>query len=144
MPGQRRGPVAVELEGAAKLRRALKKAGHDLTELKAEHAKIAKLVAGRAAMRAPVKTGRLRESIRSSGTNAAAVVRAGRASVPYAGPIHWGWPSRPKPAKGWRGGPIKATPFIYDAADDTRQQWEHVYLAYLEHVISQIEGAPGP
>jgi hypothetical protein len=24
----------------------------------------------------------------------AAVVRAGRASVPYAGPIHWGWPSR--------------------------------------------------
>jgi hypothetical protein len=72
--------------------------------------------------------------VRGSGTQAAAIVRAGRAAVPYAGPIHWGWPSRH----------IKAQPWLYDAAVASQEQWTGVYLAALEKIIDDIEGAPGP
>jgi phage gpG-like protein len=137
-------PLVLPVEGARTLRSTLKKAGHDLEQLKRIHAQVAQMVAGRAASLAPHRSGRLANTIRSSGTNAAAIVRAGRNAVPYAGPIHWGWPSRPKPAKNWRGGPIKANPFIYTAAENTQPSWEHIYLAALETIIRQIEGAPGP
>lgn len=124
----------LEVQGLRTLRRTLKQSAGDLEQLKKAHAEVARIVADRAADRAPARTGRLRETIRASGTNSAAIVRAGRSAVPYAGPIHWGWPARH----------IKAQPFIYTAANETQPAWEIAYLAHLEHIIAQIEGAPGP
>lgn len=57
---------------------------------------------------APKLTGRLAGSIRASATARAGVVRAGSASVPYAGPIHWGWPRHH----------ISPHPFLVDALQD--------------------------
>jgi hypothetical protein len=54
--------------------------------------------------------------------------------VPYAGPIHWGWPARH----------IKAQPWLADTAASTQSTWEGTYLSALEHIIDSIEGAPGP
>lgn len=131
---------AVEVEGLRTLRRTLKAAGHDLADLKAAHAQVAQVVVRAAESRAPVgdgrsgPPGRLKASLRGSGTQSAAVVRAGRSALPYAGPIHWGWPRHH----------ITAQPFIYDAAVASQEQWTGKYLAALEHIIDQIEGAPGP
>lgn len=125
---------AMEVEGARQLRRTLKRAGADLADLKAAHADVAALVASRARPRAPRRTGALDATTRSSGTQAAAIVRAGTAGVPYAGPIHWGWPARG----------ITAQPWIADTAADTEDAWARTYLRALEHIIDQVEGAPGP
>lgn len=85
----------VHVVGLRELRQALRRLPPDFTvELKSLHADAARIVERNAASRAPVRTGRLRASIRSSGTQRTGVVRAGRKAVPYAGPIHWGWPAR--------------------------------------------------
>jgi hypothetical protein len=131
MPGS--SPVAT-VEGLRTLRRSLKAAGVSLQDLKDAHAQVAQLVVSAAAPNAPHRTGALAASTRGSGTQSAAIVRAGRASVPYAGPIHWGWPSRH----------IKAQPWLYDAAVASQEQWTGVYLTALQHIIDDIEGAPGP
>jgi phage gpG-like protein len=50
------------------------------------------------AARPPTRSGALAGTIRASKTKTKAVVRAGYASVPYAGVIHYGWPARNIPA----------------------------------------------
>lgn len=61
--------------------------------LKAANNEAANIVAQAAKQNAVFKnsTGRLVRSIRPMSTITTAIVRAGSASVPYAGPIHWGW-----------------------------------------------------
>jgi hypothetical protein len=125
---------AVEVQGLRTLRKNLKAAGVSLQDLKDAHAAVARVVVAAAAPRVPVRTGRLAGTLRGAGQQGAAVVSAGRAAVPYAGPIHWGWPARG----------IKAQPFIQDAAVASREQWTGTYLSALEKIIDSIEGAPGP
>jgi spore germination cell wall hydrolase CwlJ-like protein len=43
---------------------------------------------------APVRSGRLRNTIRGNRAKAKAIVIAGRAKTPYAGAINYGWPKR--------------------------------------------------
>lgn len=125
---------AVQVEGARKLRASLKAAGLGVQDLKDAHKVVADQVLDAAKPVTPRRTGRLAASMRSSGTQGAAIVRAGGARVPYAGPIHWGWPRRH----------IAAQPWLADTADRTQNRWEATYLAALEHIIDRIEGAPGP
>jgi hypothetical protein len=49
------------------------------------------IVASEARSLVPVKTGKLKRSIRTSKTLNKVEVKAGGAKVPYANPIHWGW-----------------------------------------------------
>jgi hypothetical protein len=125
---------AVTVDGLRTLRKSLKAAGLKLDDLKAAHAAVAQIVVREAAPHAPRRKGALAATTRGSGTQSAAVVRAGLAAVPYAGPIHWGWPSRN----------ITAQPWLYDAAVDSRERWTGQYLSALEDIIATIEGAPGP
>jgi hypothetical protein len=125
---------ALQVEGARTLRATLKRAGVQLSDLRAAHADVAQLVHARAQPKAPRRSGRLAGTERPAGTQSAAIVRAGFAATPYAGPIHWGWDKRH----------IKAQPWIYDAAVSTKGQWEAKYMAALEHIINTVEGAPGP
>lgn len=129
-----RPAVGLEVEGLRTLRRSLKAAGLSLADLKQAHNEVAQLVVRAASPSAPHRTGALVATTRGSGTQSAAVVRAGRSSVPYAGPVHWGWPSHH----------IVAQPWIYNAAVRSRDQWTGTYLRALEHIIDKIEGAPGP
>jgi len=74
-------------------------------------------------------------SIRTTGTKTGGYVRAGsRKAVPYAGPVHFGWPTRPNPAKGWRGGPIRPNPFLYDALDARREQVQDMFYKGITKV----------
>lgn len=120
----------IRLLGGRKLRSSLKRAGLDVDDLKAAHAAAAKYVEEVAVTRAPVVTGTLLATLRSSGSKTKATVRAGNAKVPYAGPIHWGWPDRN----------ISPNTFITDAAQSSEGQWSQIYMDALDKIISQIEG----
>lgn len=120
----------VKVEGARELRATMKKAGDDLADLKAANAAAAGIVAPAAAGRAPVRTGRLAATVRPAGTKTAAIVRAGRAAVPYAGPIEFGWP----------GHNIEAQPFITTAAHDTEPEWTEVYWTAINRIINRVRG----
>jgi hypothetical protein len=64
------------------------------TTSKDAFSEIASEGAEKAAEFAPKRTGRLASDIRGNRAKGKAVVTAGRASVPYAGPINYGWPAR--------------------------------------------------
>lgn len=127
--------VGVRIEGAAQLRRTLKQAGGDLAQLKAANQAAALTVAEHAAILAPRRTGRLARTIRASGTNTAGVVRTGNnrksvGGVPYAGPIHWGWPARN----------IPANEFVTEAAEATEPVWLGAYEAAMLDAINNVKG----
>nr|WP_232781667.1 HK97 gp10 family phage protein [Bifidobacterium breve] len=106
-----------------------------MQDLKDANRRAADIVAPAAKAKAPRRTGRLAASVRAGATQKAGVVRAGRKSVPYAGPINYGWPKRH----------IKATLFINKAAKATEPQWTEAYRAAVERIIqdiySQTQGA---
>jgi len=118
----------LEVRGARQLRDAMKEAGMSLDDLKPVHGRAAAVVAAAARSRAPVRSGRLAGSVRSSGTRRAGVVRAGRARIPYAGPIHWGWPRRH----------IAANTFLTDAAAATEPVWVEMYVHDVEQLLDRV------
>lgn len=123
--------AGVKVEGGRQLRRTLKRAGADLDDMKAVNAAVAQMVAAAAAAAAPHRTGALASTVRGNRAQSRATVSAGRAKVPYAGPIHWGWPARG----------IAGQPFIADTAQATEPRWTAMYAQGVERIISKVEGA---
>ena len=107
-----------EIEGLREVQKALNKFS-DATrkEMKSTHLQAAEIVVGASKRFVPIKTGALAQSIRASAVMTGGRVRVGSASVPYAGPIHFGWPARS----------IKPQPFIYDALDTRRGEVSRLY-----------------
>lgn len=125
------GAPILEVRGARRLRRDLKRAGDDLEELKATHARVAAIVAATATSTAPRRSGRLAATVRPAGTKTQAVIRAGYARVPYANPIHWGWPRRG----------IRANPWLSEAAQTTEPAWYRAYALHVDQLLNRVEGA---
>lgn len=113
--------MTIRVEGVSEVRRALRKMDGGAQDLKEAHAEGAAVVAAEARALVPYRTGVLAGSIRSSGQARAGVVRAGRASVPYAGPIHFGWAKHG----------ISPQPFLYEAADRRADEVRDRYLRGL-------------
>lgn len=124
----------IEVVGARELRSTLKRAGEDLGDLKAAHAAAAQLVTATSRPKAPRRTGTLSGSVRGSGTSTAAIIRAGGARVPYAGPIHFGW----------RAHNIEPQPFISEAAQSTEPAWTALYTRAVDRILDKVKGAPAP
>ncbi|WEV67969.1 HK97 gp10 family phage protein [Bifidobacterium sp. ESL0769] len=120
----------IEIKGASQLARTLRKAGADAKDLKDVNRKAADVVVPVAKGGVPVRSHRLENSIRSGATQKAGVIRAGRKSVPYAGPIHWGWP----------GHHIKPHTFLTDAAKSTEPEWTELYEQEIKKIIEQVQG----
>ena len=120
--------TGVKVTGAAELRRALRRMGDDLADLKAVHREASEMVAGEARSGAPVLTGRLRKTIRSGATKTRAYVSAGRKAVPYAAPIHFGWPARN----------IEAQPFLYDASDAKAEDVAALYIKRVDELVRRV------
>lgn len=89
-----RDPVTIRVEGLTLLTRQLKALGLEIDDLKDAFSTIASQGAQLAAHFAPKRTGRLAGDIRGNRAQSKAVVTAGRVSVPYAGPINYGWAAR--------------------------------------------------
>ena len=122
---------AVEVIGAKKLRSTLRKAGADMKDLTAVHREVGGIVAGAARPTTPRRSGRLASTVRAGATQTAAITRAGYARVPYAQPIHWGWPRRG----------IRAQPWLTVAAQSTEPTWFARYEAGIESILAKIQGA---
>lgn len=121
----------LQVRGLRELQKSLKAVGEDLTELKALNGKAAQIVADAAGPGTPRRTGRLGASVRVGATNRAGIVRAGKASVPYAGVIHWGWARRG----------IKAQPWLADAAASSEGRWTDAYRSGIEDLLEKVQGA---
>lgn len=130
-----------EVEGGRQLRQTLKQADEQLADLKRAHAEAAQIAAEASAQLAPRRSGKLAATIRSSGTKTAGIIRAGRKSVPYAAPIHWGWNTRPSARRGWRGGTIDANPFLSTGAKDSEGRWIRVYERHVAEALEKVKGA---
>lgn len=85
---------SVRVEGLTQTLRALEQAGAEVSDLKSVMGGIAAEGASLVARYAPRRSGRLAGTARGNKAKAKAVVLAGRARVPYAGPINYGWPKR--------------------------------------------------
>jgi HK97 gp10 family phage protein len=129
------GGGAVQIEGLRETLRDLRDLGKDAKEdMKETHRRAGEIVAAAAKPLAPVRTGALSKTIVSSPTQYQGRVRIGRgASVPYAGPIHFGWPARG----------IRPQPFIYDALDGRREQVLQTYESRIGDLIARHNLAPG-
>ena len=114
-----------------------------LDELKDANQRAGEIVADEARRRAPRRSGKLAGSIKSARTQSGVAVSVGRKSIPYARPIHFGWATRPNRAKGWRGGPIRPNPFLYDAVDARQEQVVATFAAQLERVAAKVERLAG-
>lgn len=84
----------VRVEGLNALVRNLQTLGLELDDLKDAFGEIARQGAEYASSFAPRRSGALAASIRPNRAKNKAVVSAGRARVPYAGAINYGWPAR--------------------------------------------------
>jgi hypothetical protein len=120
----------VRVEGLNNLVRTMKRAGEDIAALKEAHARAGEIVAHEAEVIAPRRSGRLAGTIRAARQVRRARVQAGRSSVPYAGPIHWGWPARN----------IEANPFLSIAARNTEPRWVAQYRADVQKALDQVKG----
>lgn len=115
----------IKIEGAKQLQRALRQVEGGTASLKDAHLAGAKIVEREAVWIAPRRSGVLAGDVRSSGQVRQGVVRAGRASVLYAGVIHFGWPKRN----------IAPQPYLYDAVDSRRQEVLDVYGVQVNKAI---------
>lgn len=123
--------VAVKVEGLGQLVRDLKAAGGSIDDLKAANQAASRIVLDASRSRVPHRSGRLAASGRINRALKKANVLYGSASVPYAGPVHWGWPSRHIPAQ----------PFVVDAAEATQPEWLETYEREIQKVLDDIKGA---
>lgn len=124
------GATTVHIEGLSNLVRTLQRAGEDVSDLKDAHRAAGEIVQREAEARAPRRSGALAGSVRAARQVRRARVQAGTSRVPYAGPIHWGWPSRQ----------ISSQPFVSEAAQATESQWIAQYRRDVEAALAKVKG----
>lgn len=121
----------VEIEGLSRFITTCKRAGVDMANFKTANQRTGEIVASTARFLAPRRSGNLALSIRSSAQARRVRILAGDTGVPYAAPIHWGWPSRN----------IAANPFASKAAQATESIWTTAYQKELAAIVAKVQGA---
>jgi len=123
--------VAIYVD-SAKLQKALKEVGPEMiAELKEGNKALGEIVGDRARQLVPVRSGALQKTIKATKSAGGARVNAGTPSltskVPYAGPIHWGHPSRS----------IESQPFLSDALDDVKDEVIEAYNDMISDLLKK-------
>lgn len=138
---------SVTVEGLREVRKELRdfddRVGKEA--LKSAHKTLADRVVRKALPRVPVRTGRLKASVRGLGSVTAARGKAGSAAVPYAAAIHWGegmgninastGATFGRPARNIRG-----RPFLWDAIDSLEHEAVEEYAHQLDQLINRMRG----
>jgi HK97 gp10 family phage protein len=120
-------PAGIKVKGYKEAIRALQAIGVPAAEIKAAGSEAGEIVANEARSQAPVRTGRLRNSIRvSKALNRVSVSAGNNRTIPYANPIHWGWFKRN----------IKPQPFFIKALGITRDEVYQNYYRSLDKLIA--------
>lgn len=117
------------IDGLREIQRDMRRLGDDTkTAMKPTHQQAADIVAEGARRRAPVRSGRLRKSIKGTAVMTGGRVRIGYGGGEpslYAGPIHFGWPARR----------IRPQPFVYDELDARRPEVVQLYAERISELI---------
>ena len=128
--------MAVAIEGLKEMQAALRAA--DLKrEMSAASKQVGNDLAASIKSAAPRRSGRLGESTRAGARQDGVTIMIGGGGVPYAGPIIYGWSSRPNKRKGWRGGPIRPNPYPYEVVD---READNIRERYVEQLNRLSEG----
>ena len=98
-------------------------------QLRLANKEAAQVVADQAKVEVPRRSGRLARSIGVQASQTSASVKAGTAArVPYAGPIHFGWPKRN----------IRPQPFLYEAMDKRIGEVRRAYEKNLGKITKDL------
>ncbi len=124
-------PTGIKVRGFNQAIRSLRELGVPDDEIKRAGSESGELVANEARTLVPVRTGKLRDSIRVSKTLRKVTIQAGnnrktKSGIPYANPIHWGWFKRN----------IKPQPFFVKALGITRDE---VFRNYYDQIARLIQ-----
>lgn len=119
----------VQVSGAREFRAAMKAMEADLSDLTSVNKAAAQPVLNEARQRVPILTGNLRDSHKLKATRTSARVMAGSGVVPYAGPIHFGWPSHN----------IEANPWLWESAADKETEVVNEYEKHIEALIRKVD-----
>lgn len=119
------------IDGLREFQRAARQLGDDTKlAMKPTHLEAANIVAEAAKKLAPARTGRLRNSIVGRAVQTGGRVRIGfGGGVPYAGPIHFGWPARR----------IRPQTFVYDALDPRRPELVRLYEQRIDELTKKYD-----
>lgn len=121
--------TGIKVEGLKDALKALQAIGVPTAEVSAASQQAAEIVASTSRTLVPVRSGRLRASIRSKKQARKVLVSAGNnTTVPYANPIHWGWFYD---KNNFIKKNILPNPFFSKALGITREQ---VYRTYFENI----------
>ena len=125
---------AIKVEGLSKVQRDLRKLSTDAldlnkTEFLETNKQVAEIVINETKKYVPILTGALAAAIRNASTKKSAKVRAGNVAVPYAGPIHFGWPARS----------IKPNTFLYEAIDARKSEVATRYAELVSDLITKYD-----
>lgn len=121
---------AVQITGVKEVLRDFEELGRiTRQDIKEAHKEAAEPVARQSLTLVPRRSGALAGTIRTVAYSSSGQVRSGSSRVPYAGPIHFGWPARN----------IRPQPFLYDALDDRRRKVVEVYESYIDSWIRRAD-----
>lgn len=123
---------AIQVDGLKELQREVRriKDSELSKQLRDTNRRLADRIVAKALPSVPVRTGRLKSSVKALGRASGAVGKAGGARVPYAPAIHWGWPSRN----------IAGRPFLKDAADGIEDEAVREYEKDINRVFDAMRG----
>ena len=130
--------LSVEVENLKELQAQIRALGDvELRrQLREANKNVAQMVVDAALPDVPVRSGKLRASVKASATQTAAYGKAGSpARVPYAAAIHWGTGSRSA-----RRGPhnITGRPFLWEAADRTINRAVREYEDQIQQLVDRV------
>ena len=124
----------IKITGLSEVQRNLRKLSTDAldlnkTEFLETNKQVAEIVINESKKYVPFLTGALAAAIRNASTKKSAKVRAGNVAVPYAGPIHFGWPARS----------IKPNTFLYEAIDARKSEVANRYSELVSDLITKYD-----
>jgi hypothetical protein len=124
----------IKITGLSEVQRNLRKLSTDAldlnkTEFLETNKQVAEIVINETKKYVPILSGSLAAAIRNASTKKSAKVRAGNAAVPYAGPIHFGWPARS----------IKPNTFLYEAIDARKDEVTNRYAELVSDLVTKYD-----
>ena len=121
---------SIKVEGLREVKKQIRRMDDEVSRdmLKEAHRKLAEEVVRDAERNVPVRTGRLKASLRPSGTVSAAAGKVGSRALRYAPVIHWGWPARG----------IERRPFLLNAAERVGKDAVEEYGKRIRAIIKRL------
>jgi hypothetical protein len=119
--------VSYKIYGDREVMARFRALGFKSSDLSSVFGVIAAEVATDARSLAPRRSGRLAGDVRAGKAKTKATIAVGRASVPYAGPVNYGWPRRH----------IAANLFMNRAADSKAESSAERITREIQHMINE-------